>query len=183
MRPRTAGPITELRQLSGYSGWSRLEFPPFGLDLYFVKETVSALDLFLEPVPPAPAALPLKPCPRRVAREFRRYFQGQPVRFSFATRFHGPYTDFQREVWEALQAVPWGQVRSYGWLAERIGRPRAARAVGGALGRNPLPIVYPCHRIVESTGALGGYSSGLEIKRRLLRLEGLFPGEGRLLTV
>ncbi len=183
MRTRTVGPTTELRRLHGPSSWSRLEFPPFVLDLFFVKETVSALDLHLGWRPPDPVGLSRKPCPRPVAREFSRYFQGQPVRFSFATRFQGPYTEFQREVWEALKAVPWGQVRSYGWLAERVGRPRAARAVGGSVGRNPLPIIIPCHRIVESTGALGGYSSGVEIKRRLLWLEGVSVAEGRLLTV
>ena len=73
--------------------------------------------------------------------------------------------------------MPYGGVDTYGGLAQRIGKPRAARAVGGALNRNPIPIVVPCHRIVGSTGSLVGYAGGLEIKRTLLGLEGV-EGEG-----
>jgi methylated-DNA-[protein]-cysteine S-methyltransferase len=80
-------------------------------------------------------------------------------------------------VLEELVRVPYGHVDTYGGLAQRIGRPRAARAVGGALNRNPIPIVVPCHRIVGSTGSLVGYAGGLEIKQALLGLEGaILPG-------
>ncbi len=80
-------------------------------------------------------------------------------------------TPFQREVWEVARLIPYGESRSYAWVAEQIKRPRAVRAVGQALSRNTLPIVVPCHRVVASDGGLGGFSGGLEMKRYLLRLE------------
>ncbi|MGE5178640.1 MAG: methylated-DNA--[protein]-cysteine S-methyltransferase [Bacteroidota bacterium] len=81
-------------------------------------------------------------------------------------------TPFQRRVWEAARAIPWGQVASYADVAERAGAPRAMRAVGNALGANPVPIVVPCHRVVHHAGSIGGFTSGLDWKRYLLSLEG-----------
>ena len=80
-------------------------------------------------------------------------------------------TAFQGEVWEATRLIPYGETRSYTWVARQISKPRAVRAVGQALGRNPLPVIIPCHRVVTSAGKLGGYSGGVEIKKHLLRLE------------
>jgi len=80
-------------------------------------------------------------------------------------------TLFQRKVWETTRRIPYGETRSYRWVAGQTGNPRAARAVGQALGRNPLPIIIPCHRVIASDGRLGGFTGGLEMKRRLLRLE------------
>lgn len=80
-------------------------------------------------------------------------------------------TAFRRAVWEAARAIPWGETRTYGWLAAQVGRPGAARAVGQALGANPCPIVVPCHRVVGRAGP-GGFSGGLALKERLLALEG-----------
>ncbi len=80
-------------------------------------------------------------------------------------------TEFQRRVWRALLDIPHGETRTYKQIAEQIGRPRAARAVGQAVGANPLPIVVPCHRVVAQNG-LGGFGGGLAMKKRLLRLEG-----------
>jgi len=80
---------------------------------------------------------------------------------------------FRMKVWEVLQKIPYGRVRSYGWVARKIGKPKAARAVGGACGANPVPLLVPCHRIVAGDGSLGGFSGGLGVKKRLLRLEGL----------
>lgn len=80
-------------------------------------------------------------------------------------------TDFQRAVWEALRALPPGTTTTYGALAAALGRPRAVRAVGAAVGRNPWPVVVPCHRVVGRGGALTGYVGGLEVKRRLLARE------------
>ena len=93
------------------------------------------------------------------------------------TSFHLPLdlsqgTAFQRRVWKALQAIPYGQLWSYRGLASRVGGVQYARAVGGAVGANPLPIVVPCHRIVAQDATIGGFSSGLPAKRRLLTLEG-----------
>jgi len=81
-------------------------------------------------------------------------------------------TTFQRQVWRTLQRVPYGKLRSYQWIASRVGGRRYARAVGNAVGANPLPIVIPCHRIVAQDASLGGFSGGLPMKRKLLGLEG-----------
>lgn len=80
-------------------------------------------------------------------------------------------TDFQQQVLGAIRNIPRGEVRSYAWVAKRIGKPKAARAVGQALGANPVPVVVPCHRVVSSAG-LGGYGGGLQRKRQLLEIEG-----------
>jgi len=80
-------------------------------------------------------------------------------------------THFQREVWEITRLIPYGETRSYAWVAEQIKRPEAMRAVGQALSKNPLPIIVPCHRVVASDGKLGGFSGGVEMKRYLLSLE------------
>lgn len=80
---------------------------------------------------------------------------------------------FSRRVWDVLRTIPYGRVRAYGWVARKIGNPRAARAVGGACRANPVPLLVPCHRIVAGDGSLGGFSGGLPVKKRLLRLEGL----------
>jgi O-6-methylguanine DNA methyltransferase len=80
-------------------------------------------------------------------------------------------TEFERKVWAALNEIPFGETRTYKWIAEKIGNPAAVRAVGRALSKNPIPIVIPCHRVIESDGSIGGYSSGVNIKKRLLELE------------
>ena len=98
------------------------------------------------------------------------YFEGESVDFNDELDLRGT-TPFQRDVWRVTASIPYGETRSYGWLAKEVGRPQNARAVGQALARNSLPIVIPCHRVTGSGGALGGYSGGLEMKRRLLELE------------
>jgi methylated-DNA-[protein]-cysteine S-methyltransferase len=80
-------------------------------------------------------------------------------------------TRFQKDVWEALLAIPFGETRSYGRLAKLLGNPRAARAVGAANGRNPLSIIVPCHRVIASSGKLAGFAGGLDVKARLLSFE------------
>ena len=98
------------------------------------------------------------------------YFSGH--RTTFRDKLDFPRaTHFQREVWEITRLIPYGETRSYAWVAERIKKPRAVRAVGQALGKNPLPIIVPCHRVVASDGKLGGFSGGVEMKRYLLSLE------------
>jgi O-6-methylguanine DNA methyltransferase len=81
-------------------------------------------------------------------------------------------TAFQRRVWRAILRIPYGRVRSYQWVAEKVGGKQYARAVGMALGANPVPIVVPCHRIISHDGSVGGFGCGLPMKRRLLKLEG-----------
>jgi methylated-DNA-[protein]-cysteine S-methyltransferase len=107
----------------------------------------------------------------RVRRELDEYFAGTRRDFDLETDL-SPVPAFQREVLRELARVPFGQVTTYGALAAQVGRPRAARAVGGAMNRNPIPIVLPCHRVVGSNGKLVGYAGGLERKEALLRLEG-----------
>jgi len=85
----------------------------------------------------------------------------------------GDHSPFQVKVWEALRGIPYGRVRSYGWVARKIGKPGAARAVGAACGANPVPLLVPCHRVVSGDGSLGGFSGGLPNKKRLLKLEGI----------
>lgn len=117
--------------------------------------------------------------PRRldpVRRQLDEYFGGRRRSFELQPDL-SPLPDFQRLVLRELARVPFGEVTTYGALAAGIGRPRAARAVGGALNRNPVPIVLPCHRVIGSTGSLVGYGGGLERKRALLRLEGALDGQ------
>lgn len=104
-----------------------------------------------------------------VRRQLHEYFAGDRTTFDLALNPSG--TPFQRAVWEALREVPYGQVCSYGDLAARIGSPGSARAVGLANGRNPIPVIVPCHRVIGASGALTGYGGGLERKRFLLDLE------------
>lgn len=104
------------------------------------------------------------------ARQLKEYFAGTRREFDLRLDPHG--TEFQKKVWKALCKVPYGKTVSYGEIARMIGAPKSSRAVGAANGANPLPIVVPCHRIVGSSGALTGYTGGLEFKKGLLELEG-----------
>ncbi len=97
------------------------------------------------------------------------YFNGGELKCSFPLAPQG--SDFQRQVWDALREIPAGQTRSYGDVARRIGRPTAVRAVAGAIGRNPIGILIPCHRVIGSDGSLTGYAGGLHRKSALLSLE------------
>jgi O-6-methylguanine DNA methyltransferase len=101
-----------------------------------------------------------------------KYFQGKGKHFDCSLHFVDG-TDFQQHVWKALRTIPYGQVRSYAWVAREIGHPRAVRAVGGANGKNPIAIIVPCHRVIRSDGGLGGFGAGPEVKRELLRIEGM----------
>lgn len=105
------------------------------------------------------------------------YFAGRLRRFDIPLDLRG--TPFQRQVWAALAAIPFGETRSYGAIAAAIGQPAASRAIGAANGRNPVSIIVPCHRVIGSAGSLTGFAGGLEAKRALLALEG--HGTRRLL--
>ncbi|HEX2468301.1 MAG TPA: methylated-DNA--[protein]-cysteine S-methyltransferase [Solirubrobacterales bacterium] len=106
-------------------------------------------------------------------RQLDEYFAGERVEFDLALAAMG--SEFERRVWSALQDIPYGETASYGEVAERVGAPGAARAVGLANGRNPISIVVPCHRVIGADGSLTGYGGGVERKRFLLELE-----QGRL---
>jgi methylated-DNA-[protein]-cysteine S-methyltransferase len=103
------------------------------------------------------------------ARQLGQYFAGKRKTFSIALDMRG--TRFQKDVWEALLAIPFGETRSYGQLAKQLGNPRASRAVGAANGRNPVSIIVPCHRVIGSSGKLTGFAGGLDAKAHLLGLE------------
>jgi methylated-DNA-[protein]-cysteine S-methyltransferase len=104
-----------------------------------------------------------------VRRELGEYFEGK--RESFDVPLEADGTDFQRDVLGALQQIPYGETRTYGEIAEHLGKPKASRAVGAANGRNPIPILIPCHRVIGSDGSLTGFGGGIDTKEFLLSLE------------
>jgi methylated-DNA-[protein]-cysteine S-methyltransferase len=108
--------------------------------------------------------------PAQIKKELGEYFESGRSEFSQKIVFTKG-TDFEQAIWRALKEIPYGETRTYKWLASKIGKPSAARAVGQALSRNPVPIILPCHRVIESDGSMGGYSAGVHIKRRLLDME------------
>ncbi|PJB82868.1 MAG: cysteine methyltransferase [Acidobacteria bacterium CG_4_9_14_3_um_filter_49_7] len=120
----------------------------------------------MPPTGPSPSSLL-----RDAARELHAYFEGKLTGFSVPLQVEG--TAFQTSVWTALQNVPYGKTVSYGELAAQIGKPKAARAIGGAVGKNPIPIIIPCHRVLAAGGKLGGFTGGTDIKEWLLAIEGI----------
>ncbi len=104
--------------------------------------------------------------------QIEAYLRGEVEEFDLPVDWNCVESDFQREVLQALAEIPYGEIVSYQDLAEKIGRPHAARAVGTALAKNPIPLVLPCHRVIRRNGQLGGFTGGLDIKQRLLTLEG-----------
>jgi len=116
----------------------------------------------------------------QVRHELDEYFAGTRKEFTFALDLRG--TDFQKRCWNALLDIPYGETRSYAQIARTVGCPRGFRAVGMANHDNPVAVVVPCHRVLASDGDLGGYGGGLDLKRRLLELEGVSLREQRPLT-
>ncbi|MGM9607053.1 MAG: methylated-DNA--[protein]-cysteine S-methyltransferase [Oscillospiraceae bacterium] len=151
------------------------------MDLLLYDSPVGRLGLMGEGDALIALALPNQPVPliteretpvlREARKQLEAYFAGKLRTFDVPLRLEG--TPFRMRVWEQLQKIPCGQVISYGELARRIGQPNAARAVGGANHHNPISILVPCHRVIAADGTLGGYGGGLELKRTLLKLEGV----------
>lgn len=110
----------------------------------------------------------------RAARQLQAYFAGERCDFSVPLSPKG--TEFQRRVWHELERIPYGRTISYGELAKRVGNPNASRAVGAANGANPLPIVVPCHRVIGANGTLTGFGAGIDVKAKLLEIEGVPVG-------
>ena len=108
----------------------------------------------------------------RVQKLLDAYFAGKPFDTSESPIRIDGGTHFQNKVWDTIRQIPHGEVRSYKWIAEQIGKPKAVRAVGSAVGANAVSIFVPCHRVIRSDGTLGGYGGGIERKRQLLALEG-----------
>jgi methylated-DNA-[protein]-cysteine S-methyltransferase len=143
-------PFGPLTLHAGAGGISSLSFPGRGQPLDEADRD------------PAPLAAAI--------RQLEQYFAGERRSFDLSLDLRG--TPFQRSVWELLLAIPYGTTTTYGALAEALGRPDRVRAVGAAVGRTPVPIVVPCHRVIGADGSLTGYGGGLHRKRALLDLEG-----------
>ena len=105
-----------------------------------------------------------------ITKEFHLYFSGKLKKFTLKVDM-GQGTSFQQRVWEKLKAIPFGETRSYQWLATEISQSKACRAVGNANGKNPTPIIIPCHRVIQKNGSLGGFTGGTHLKKYLLELE------------
>ena len=138
-----------------------------GLALAWFDKQAHRTDAVDAPLQPENAVL------LQTAREFDDYFAGR--RRVFGVPLDPAGTEFQQGVWQALLRIPMGALRTYGDIARQLGRPEAARAVGAAVGRNPIAIIVPCHRVVGSDGSLTGYAAGLPRKRALLALEAAPP--------
>ena len=143
-------PIGTLGLMDDGQGLSRVVFKRAGVEYGFLEGETPLTD--------------------QAAAELDEYFFGRRYAFTVPLSPHG--TKFQLAVWEALRDIPYGQTRTYGEIAAAVGRPKAARAVGMANHDNPLLIFTPCHRVVGKNGSLTGFACGLEVKRRLLELEG-----------
>jgi len=150
-----ATPIGDLRLVASPNGLRRIDLPPAGEpESTWVEESTPIL--------------------AEVVRQLTEYFAGDRRTFDLPLEPEG--TDFQLSVWKVLRAIPFGQTISYGEQARRLGDANKARAVGSANGRNPLPIVVPCHRVVGADGSLTGFSGGVDAKRWLLEHEGSLVG-------
>lgn len=105
------------------------------------------------------------------------YLQGKPVKYEGTVDLRG--TRFQKDIWRTVYEIPYGSLLSYAGLARRIGKPKAYRAAGNAVASNPIGLVIPCHRVIHSDGEIGGFGGGLELKRKLLALEGILPDSSK----
>jgi len=124
--------------------------------------------------------LPPSRLTEQVAQMLTRYFQGEPQPFETVALDYSVAGNFRRRILESIRSIPFGQIKSYGEVAAAAGSPRAARAVGGAMASNPVPIIIPCHRVIAANGRLTGYSApgGLQLKKLILLMEGIeFKGE------
>ena len=156
----------------------------FGIPSFCYKSPIGWIDIiaeenrilnaaFSEAAPLSePSFPPTLPVLARTIKLLDIYFAGGAINFAEVSVQLAYATDFQQQVWNAIQQIPYGELRSYKWIAEQIGKPKAVRAVGNAVGANPVSILIPCHRVIRSNGALGGYGGGIERKRQLLVLEG-----------
>ena len=153
---RLETPIGELRLIASDEGLVAVLWP---------NETPNRVRLESEPIETAAHPI-LDDC----AAQLGEYFAGERRSFELPLDLRGG-TEFQQAAWQALADIPFGETVSYSQQAQRIGRPKAVRAIGAANGRNPLSIVLPCHRVVGANGALTGFAGGVETKRFLLELE------------
>ncbi len=162
-------------------GWCAAAWTPNGLSALVLpcsthSEALRGLHEYLPPLPAEFWEKPPLPVPKDIHIGILKALRGRPFQFS---RFDISFlTPFQQRVLNATCWIPWGQVRTYGWVAAKAGSPRGFRAAGQALNRNPIPVFIPCHRVIAAGFKLGGYGGGLEWKIRLLKNEGLAVHRG-----
>jgi O-6-methylguanine DNA methyltransferase len=158
--------------------YSRMNSPIGPLNIAVSGKGLLALEFDRGQFPPKKSKDALweqsRPKTEPFTRELDEYFAGKRREFSFALDLRG--TPFQIKCWHALLAIPYGETRSYADIARTVRQPQAFRAVGMANNRNPIAIVVPCHRVIASDGSLCGYGGGLDVKRKLLELEGALTG-------
>jgi len=161
------GPIEK----SAVPGWSGLVASSRGLRLLGlpVCTEAAALDYIRQCYQDVPMA-PDDPFLQQVARQVLAYLAGELREFDVELDLRG-HTPFALSVWAAAARIAYGETRTYGWIADQVGGPGAAQAVGAALGANPVPLIVPCHRVIGSDGGLHGFAGGLEMKARLLAME------------
>ena len=153
-------------------GWMGISETAKGIDaLVLPKSSKKAVESDLRTRASDSAGTRISPRLQAARKQVIDYLAGKRTGFDLSLDITSG-TDFQRRVWRVLQGVSYGRLQSYRWVAGRVGGHRYARAVGNAVGANPLPLVIPCHRIVTYDGQLGGFSGGLPVKRKLLALEG-----------
>ncbi|HVZ80878.1 MAG TPA: MGMT family protein [bacterium] len=161
-------------------GFCAAAWTPKGLSALVLPESTpsKAMAKLRDYLPKAPDAdrPPVSNVDERLQAEVRKALSGRP--FSWRTYDLYFLTPFQQRVLTATSAIPWGQYRTYGWVAQKAGVPKGFRAAGQALNRNPVPILIPCHRVIAANNRLGGYGSGLGWKIELLRLEGVTVQNG-----
>jgi methylated-DNA-[protein]-cysteine S-methyltransferase len=169
---RVGSPIGDLILAATPEGLREIEFGSTVPETAFTTRLREhgAEPVRLERIDDAPPEV--RPTLERAAAQLREYFGGQRDTFDVPLDW-GRMAPFQRAVLEATTAVPFGQLDTYAGIARRIGKPGATRAVGNALGRNPIPVIVPCHRVIRSDATLGGYTGGLGVKEHLLSLEGV----------
>ena len=181
---KKSNPLERISEaLGGEQGLRQLR-NVFGIPSFCYKSPIGWIDItaeenrilrtsFSEAAPSSgPTFPPTLPVLTRTIKLLDIYFAGGPIDFAEIPVQLAYTTEFQQQVWKAIQQIPYGEVQSYQWIADRIGRPKSARAIGNAVGANPVSILIPCHRVIRSNGALGGYGGGLARKRQLLALEG-----------
>ena len=168
--PRAGIQVIKITVAKTAAGWVGLAFSASGLaELHYpLPERGPALAALQTRFPEAMVLV--DHAWARLKAQLRDYFDGQPIAFE-APLDVASYTPFRRAVWEATSRIAYGETRTYAWVAREVGVPRAYRAVGAALGANPIPIIIPCHRVLRSNGGLGGYGGGLALKQRLLAME------------
>jgi methylated-DNA-[protein]-cysteine S-methyltransferase len=152
-------------------GWVAFAWSARGLAAMTLPQPTEAEALCQVPAPNSEGAPPPGLDPAALVDKLRRYFEGQAVTFDEPLDFMVG-TPFYQRVWAITRSIPRGQTRAYGEIARELGFPKAARAVGQAMARNPWPVVVPCHRVVGSSGSLTGFGGGLAMKRRMLEMEG-----------